>query len=155
VNDEDVKVTFYVLAECVAERMRKHHFKGRTVQVSIRDNELGWLERQCKLDRPSFVSNDLAEAAMKLFAENWDWRKPIRSLGIRATDLVSADGHRQLSFFDANDSRLKLETLEKSIDSIRSRFGHYSVQRALFLKEKRLNANPIEENVIHPVSFFK
>ena len=33
VNNEDVKLTFYVLAESVAERLRKHNFKGNTLQI--------------------------------------------------------------------------------------------------------------------------
>ena len=57
-------------------------------------------------------------------------------------------------FFDEN-KKLKLEKLESSIDDIRRRFGHYSVQRGLLLTDSRLNCNPIEENVIFPVSYFK
>ena len=48
-----------------------------------------------------------------------------------------------------------MEKLEYSIDDIRRRFGHYSVQRGLLLTDSRLNSNPIEENVIFPVSYFR
>jgi DNA polymerase-4 len=75
-------------------------------------------------------------------------------LGIRVTDVVMENECRQLSFFD-DERRLRREQLENSIDRIRSRFGHYSVQRAVLLKSPDLNANPVEENVIHPVSFFR
>ncbi len=155
VNDDDVKLTFYVLAESVAERLRKHNFMGKTVQIYIRDNELSSIERQAKLSNPSYISGELATRAMDIFNRNWDWHKPIRSLGIRTTDLVTADTYTQLSLLEDQNRRIKLETLEESIDALRKRFGHYAIQRALFLKDKALNSNPIEDNIIHPVSFFR
>ena len=154
-NDEDVKLTFYVLAESVAERLRRHNFKGRTVQIHIRDNELLGIDRQAKLKTSSFISGELAEKAFEIFKENWTWEKPIRSIGLRATDLVAADTCVQLSMFEDESKRLKHEQLERSVDDIRRRFGHYSVQRAILLTDGKLNSNPIEENVIFPVSYFR
>lgn len=39
-NDDDVKIVLYVLAESVAARLRENGFRCRTVEISIRDNEL-------------------------------------------------------------------------------------------------------------------
>lgn len=155
VNDEDVKLLLYVLSESVSERLRKYNFKGRTVQLYIRDNELNSIERQAKLNFSSCVTKDIADKAFEIFLDNWKWERPIRSIGVRMTDLVTADTCVQLSLFYDEKRKLKEEQLEYSIDEIRRRFGHYSVQRALVLKDKALNANPIEENVIFPVSYFK
>lgn len=155
VNDEDVKLLLYVLSESVSERLRKYNFKGRTVQLYIRDNELNSIDRQAKLNFSSCVTKDIADKAFEIFLNNWKWERPIRSIGVRMTDLVTADTCVQLSLFYDEKRKLKEEQLEYSIDEIRRRFGHYSVQRALVLKDKALNANPIEENVIFPVSYFK
>jgi len=154
-TNEDVKLMFYVLAESVAERLRQHNLKGRTVQVHIRDNELKSIERQAKLRKSSFLSGELAEKAFEIFTANWTWQRPIRSIGLRATDLVTADTYTQLSMFDDENKRIKLERMESSIDDIRRRFGHYSVQRAVALTDSKLNCNPIEENIIFPLSYFK
>ncbi|NLL05851.1 MAG: DNA polymerase IV [Clostridiaceae bacterium] len=155
VNNEDVKLLLYVLGESVSERLRKHNFKGSTIQIYIRDKELNSIDRQSKLNFSSCVTSDIADKAFEIFLDNWKWEKPIRSIGVRATDLVTADTYVQLSLFYDEKQKLKEEQLEYSIDEIRKRFGHYSVQRALLLKDKALNANPIEENVIFPVSYFK
>jgi len=155
VDNEDVKLLLYVLSESVSERLRKHNFKGNTIQIYVRDNELNSIERQAKLTECSCVTRDIADKAFKIFLNNWSWEKPIRSIGVRATDLVTADTYTQLSFFYDEKQKLKEEQLEYSIDEIRKRFGHYSIQRALLLKDKALNANPIEENVSFPVSYFK
>ena len=154
-NNQDVKLMLYVLAESVAERLRRHNFKGKTIQIHIRDNDLVSLERQAKLTSNSLISREIAEKAFQIFRANWNWEKPIRSIGVRATDLITADSCMQLSLFDDENKRLKLEQLEYSIDDIRRRFGHYSVQRALLLTDSKLNSNPIEENVIFPVSYFR
>ena len=155
VNNEDVKLTLYVLSESVSERLRIHNFKGKTVQLYIRDNELCSIDRQAKLKSGSFITEDIANKAYEIFLNNWKWERPIRSIGVRVTDLVTADTYVQLSLFHNENQKLKKEQLEYSIDEIRRRFGHYSVQRALVLTDKSLNANPIEENVIFPVSYFK
>ncbi len=154
-NDEDVKIMFYVLGESVAERLRRQNFKGKTVQIFIRDNELKSIERQAKLKANTYVSSEIAGKALQIFKANWKWERPIRSIGVRVTNLVTADSYTQLSLFDDENKRLKQEQLEYSIDDIRRRFGHYSVQRAVLLTDEKLNSNPIEENVIFPVSYFR
>lgn len=153
-TNEDVKILTYVLADSVAERLRRHQLKGSTVQIYIRSSDLSYIERQGKLTHYTCTSSDIAEKAMEIFLKSWDWSKTIRTLGVRVTDVVTADRCGQCSFFD-DEKGVRRELLEKSIDSIRSRFGHYSVQRAMLLKSNGLNANPAEENVIHPISFFR
>lgn len=150
--NEDVKIITYVLADSVAERLRRHNLKGRTVQLYIRSSDLSSEDRQAPLDNYTFACADIASRAYELFLSCWDWSKTIRTFGIRVTNLVQADNFMQLSLFE-ECRHVKRELLDKSIDGIRSRFGHYSVQRALLLKDRGLNANPVEENVIHPVSY--
>ncbi|HHV71124.1 MAG TPA: DNA polymerase IV [Clostridia bacterium] len=148
-NDEEVKKTFYVLAESVAERLRKHNFKGFTVGIWVRDNSFYSETRQTKLESPTFLSTEIADKALELFKKNYDWqkRKPIRSLGIRMSDLVVADTAIQLSFYDDVEKNIKMESLEKSIDKIRQRFGSYAIQRAILLKEKNITKNSLVEDV--------
>lgn len=152
--NEDVHILIYVLADSVGERLRKHHLKGRTVQICIRDQKLGCMERQAKLGTYTDISSEIAQKAYEIFLHSWDWSRSIRSLGVRVTDLVTAESYIQLSLL-SDDRRTKRQLLDSSVDSIRKRFGHYSVQRALLLRDRGLNANPAEENIIHPVSYFK
>ena len=154
VNDTEVKLIIYVLAESVAARLRKHGLKCRTVAISVRSNDLYSFERQGKLLIPSFLSDEIAEKAMELFKSNYRWDKPIRSLGVRGADLVTANGHVQIDLFDGDN--LETETLEQTIDTIRKRFGHYSVQRCAMLLDRQLTGfNPKDDHTIHPVSYFK
>ena len=153
-TNDDVKILTYVLADSVAERLRRHHLKGRTVQLYIRSGDLSSIERQGQLSQYTCIASEIAEKALEIFADSWDWSKTIRTFGVRVTGVVPADQCRQVSLFD-DEKRLRREQLECSMDGIRTRFGHYSVQRAMLLKSNGLNANPVEENIIHPVSFFR
>ncbi len=155
VSDEDAYTVFLVLCESVARRLREEGFRCTTVQISIRDDKMVSIERQIKLKRPTNLSLELAQVAMALFRSNWSFPHPIRSLGVRGTQLVRHDEPVQLSIFINEEQRLKQENLEKAIDAIRSRFGHSSIGRAIMLKDHALGGlNPKEDNVIFPVSYF-
>lgn len=155
-TDEDVEMIFYVLSESVAERMREHGFKCRTAQIYVRDKNLGSFNAQGKFLRPTQLSADMAEKALDLFHAHYNWVNPIRSLGIKGTDLVAADSCEQLFLFADESRRLKQEKIEATVDGLRSRFGHSAIQRALLLQDQKLGAiNPKDDHVIHPVAFFK
>ena len=95
--------------------------------------------------------------AMELFLANYNWFHPLRSIGIRALNLVTEKDHVQLSLFEDTDEKTKAqESLSHTIDTINSRFGHGSLIRASCLLDSRLTGfNPKEDHVIHPVGYFK
>ena len=156
VNDDDVLCIIYVLSESIAMRMREHGFKCNTVQIYIRDTELYSFERQIKLKRSTNLASDIAQVAMKLFKATYTWNKPIRSVGVRGCDLVTADTDIQLSMLVDENEIMKREELENTIDSIRRRFGNKIIKRALLIKDHSLGSiNPKDDHTIHPVSYFK
>lgn len=154
VCDEDVKLIVCVLAESVAARLRRHGLKCRTVAIHVRNNELYSFERQGKLPAPACISGVLARKAMELFREHYRWERPIRSIGVRGADLVTADGAMQLDLFERDAA--EMEGLERTIDRLRERFGAYSIRRCALLEDERLTGfNPKDDHVIHPVSYFR
>ena len=142
-NEDEVRAAFYMLGESVSQRMRENGFEASTISISLRDNELSSISRQTRLKRPTSLTAELVPAAMELFKRHYRWYKPIRSLGICGSDLVPEGSIYQLSLFEDENSRTKLEQLERCIDRLRGRFGKYSVQRAVLMKErlKSVNAN--------------
>jgi len=145
----------FVLCESVAMRLHDHGLKGKTVQIHIRDNELFSFERQGKLPHISNLSGELHEIAMQLFRANYNWSRPIRSAGVRVTDLCSADSYIQLSLFEDEEKRKKQEILEETVIELRRCFGHHSIGRAVLLNDKMGKINPKETHTIHPIGYFK
>jgi DNA polymerase-4 len=91
---------------------------------------------------------------MELFTAKYRWDNPIRSLGVRRNDLVTADGHIQIDLFD--NSKANAETLAVTIDNLHKRFGHNIIQRCAMLLDQELSGfNPKDDHVMHPVSYFK
>ena len=151
----DVFMTMCVLCESVAARLREHGFKCRTVQIHVRDDKLFTFERQAKLDRPSQISTEILRLAMELFRGSYRWERPIRSVGVRGADLVSAMDDKQLAFFDDDAKEERYIKLERTVDDIRRRFGHFSIQKAIMFTDKPLTGlNPKDDHVIFPVSYF-
>ncbi len=151
ISESDIKMTLYTLAESVAERMRKIKKKCTTVRISVKGPDLFSFERQKKV-YPTSLAKDIAEAAFELVKINVHGGA-VRALGIAASDLMD-DKELMLSLFD--DGQEEAEDLERTIDNIRRRFGQKSVFRSIMLMDKELaELNPIDDHVIHPVSFFR
>lgn len=70
VNDLDVKIILMALSESVASRLRENGFQCKVVEISIRDNELYHFSRQCKLKRPTNITDEIVQAAYRLFKDN-------------------------------------------------------------------------------------
>lgn len=155
VNEQDVKIVLTILAESVAARLRENVFKCRVVEISVRDNELFSFTRQRKIDHAANVTREIAEEAFRLFQENYDWKKPIRSVGVRGADLVNDNYWEQIDLFSSVEFREKQMKVDTAVDDIRRRFGFYSVQRGLMYFDKMLSAVDAKaEHTVHPHGYF-
>ena len=136
-TDADVRLVIGLLAESVSARLRESSLICRTVVFQARAADLRWQERQGKLDIPCRTADAIRRKAYALYL---DVRK--RSIGVRATDLLPAEVE-QPSFLSEYQAVQRREKLENTIDSIRSRFGHFSIQPAANLLDTQLSGlNP-------------
>ena len=169
-TDEDVKIVIYILAESVAARLRENGFRCRTVEINIRDKDLYHFTKQVKLKNASNITAEIAEAGYKLYKENYRlpadekekknsipefYQKPLRSIGIRGTDLVNDYFWEQLDMFTDPQYREKQMKMDDAVDVIRKRFGFYSIQRGLMYRDRMLSAvNAREDHTVHPHGYF-
>lgn len=119
VNNNDVKIIFTVLAESVSRRMRNLGLKGTTLSIYVRDKKLGSFVRQCKLESATNVSGEIIKSAMALFVINYDWKMPIRSLGLSVTDF-DFDYCSQFDFSKTVEKREKLEKIDTAVDALKT-----------------------------------
>ena len=140
VGEEQVRSGVVLLADSVAERLRRHGLKCNCVQVSLRSPEFHDISRQQRLAYPCFVAGQLVEAAMELIRANWNLSAPIRAITITATNLIPADqavGQLDLFSNGAQDRRReRQEQLGKAMDRIRDRFGHNAIGPASGVDEE-------------------
>ncbi|HEY8423153.1 MAG TPA: DNA polymerase IV [Clostridia bacterium] len=155
-TEEDVKMIVTVLSESVARRLREQSLKGQCVHLGLQDVDMNYWAKQMKLKEPTYISGEIAKAAMHMFKNYYSFDKPVRNVSVSVSALCGADCLTQLDFFGNAAKQQKAEKLEKAIDEIRRRFGYFAISRATVLQDKTLTGlNPKEENVIHPYSYFK
>lgn len=135
---EEAKRVLLSLAETVGRRLRRDGAWIEVVSVGLRFFDLTHASHQCVLGHATNITDEIYQAACRLFDEFWDGT-PIRLIGIQ-TGKVTKDGdNRQMSLFDDTDYE-KLERLDRAMDSIREKFGAGAVQRASFLQQGKGDA---------------
>lgn len=139
-NISDVKNVLAALCESVSERMIRYGTgKAATVTVYVRDNALLSVTRQAKLEYPSVISRDLYKAALKIFEKNYSWQRPVRTLGVTASDF--SDGTEQLVMGADEEGYQKKLKLEQNLNSLRKKYGKNSVRLGVTLHDKNLLAS--------------
>ena len=154
-RDEDVKMILYVLADSVARRLREQGLKGRTIHISVRDNSLFSFTRQKSLLSYTNLTGEIAGETLSLFREHYQWKRPVRSIGISVSDLEAGTICSQTGLFCDEVKREKMERLDNAVDRLKARFGTFAVQPAVLLKDRKLSGfDPKNDHIIHPVGYF-
>ncbi len=133
-NIDEVHSVFCALAEKVAYRLRSAGFAAKTVCISVRSTGLVTTEKQTHVELTSNAV-EIADAATRLYIENYNVNKPVRSVGIRTTNLISKNIGVQLELFDKSYlKREKLAKIDNTVDEIRGRYGVDSITHVSAMK---------------------
>lgn len=155
-NETDVSIITYLLAESVSARLRENHFVGDVIEISVRDNELHSFTRQRKISMPTNITSEIGSYAMQIFKENYNWNKPIRSIGVRVADLMTDTVPVQLDLFNNQERRDRQHKMDLAVDEIRRRFGYYSIQRGMMYQDRRLSSvNAKDDHTVHPHGYME
>ena len=133
-GESEVRSGVSVLSDYVASRLRYEGLKGSVISVVLKDPSFKTIQRQRKINSPTYLQKEITEIVMDLIFENWDFSKPIRLITVGVSDLVPKDSETvsQMSLFEnANvgsvDSE-RQEILEDTMADIREKFGKSSIR---------------------------
>ena len=155
VNEQDVKICLYRLAESVAYRLQEQKMVAYGVAVTLRDHELRSSGKQAKQPIALQSSRDIARAALELINQFYDYQEPLRGLGIKAFDLVLQPEALQPDLW-GESNQIEEYNLDQAMMDIRRRFGPYSISRGLMALDTRLSGfYPKSEHVISPIAYLK
>lgn len=136
---QSVKRVLHNLCEKVAFRLRDMNFYAKSVVVSVRDTNLRTTEHQCTIS-PTSNALEISKCAFSLFCEKYLQSLPVRSVGVRVSNLVSKNTPSQVCLFDNSYLRHeKLEKIDKTVDIIRKKYGIDAINRAVMCKEPPLD----------------
>jgi len=135
VTDADTaKLVLLSLAETVGTRLRAASVKTEVIAVGIKSFELQHASHQMTLINPTDITSEIYHYAGQLFDQLWDG-VPIRHLGIHTSRIKNDIDMRQINMFDDTDY-VKLEKRDRTIDTIRRRYGKDTVKRTIFVKSR-------------------
>ncbi len=148
-NSAEVWCVMLMLVQDIGTKLRKHNKKASGIAISIRNNQLATKEWQTKLSMPTQSSTHLAKTAFELFDQNYNWQYDIRSLTVRAINLVEEDVPIQVDLFTDTKTLEKREKLDLCIETIRFRFGKDAIKNGVLCQKLKLPQN-MDTGVIMP-----
>lgn len=127
------------------EELRNNNSLCRVISISIKGFNFERYIHQRTLSNYIDCTEEIYKEMVKAFNEAWRG-EPIRQLGVRVSELCNNEFF-QSSLFDSKKLE-KQRALDKTIDSIRERYGNYSVIRSTFLHSgiKAINGGNGEDN---------
>ena len=143
-NNAEVWCVMLELVQEIGTKLRTHKKKAGGIAISIRNNELFTKEWQCRISIPTQSPTYLAKTAFALFAKNYQWEHPIRSVTVRAINLFEEDCPIQYDLFTDMKSLDRQERLDAAIEQIRFRFGKDAIKNGVLFQKSKM---PTERKV--------
>ncbi len=134
-SNNDVWCVILELIQDIGKRLREYKKYASGIAICVRNNELHFKEWQSKLPQPTNNSLTLAKKAYELFSENYDWNCDIRSVTVRAINLVSEYTPQQIDLFSETQDIEKMERLDAVVDKLRERFGKDIIKNAVLCQD--------------------
>ena len=96
--------------------------------MDIKDPGFKTISRQKQLTNATHLASEIRAASIEIIRQSWRLSDPIRLLTITAINLTDESESEQLSLFDTDtESREKGESIERTMDDIRKKFGDSAV----------------------------
>jgi DNA polymerase-4 len=124
-----IRKELLALAIKVGRRLRQHGMVARTVVVKTRYHDFQQTTRSTTLATASADDEVLYQAGCRLLKETHAGRKPLRLLGITATNLLVAGQARPGSLFtEETDYEEKRRRINLAVDRITATFGREAIK---------------------------
>ncbi len=141
---EEVWLAILSLTQEIGRKLRFHRKAASGVAITLKDQNFFCKEFQRKLPVPTDSTMAIARAAYSLFREEYPFRKPLRSVSVRAIGLFSTKDGLQLSLFQEKEN-LRAERIDRVMDSIRSKYGKKAIFQAALLQELPTDSDAEED----------
>lgn len=137
VSDDEVWKVFLALSQDVSKRLKNDKLEATAVQIGIRDNELTNLQCQGELQIPTQSAIEIAKKALELFKKNYNWRRDVRALTVRAINLQQENTPLQLDLSGEYRKSEKQKKIDDTVMHLRERFGSDAVFNCCLMTEEK------------------
>ena len=126
-TNEETSAALYMLASAVSVRLRKHSLKTKCIGIVMKDSEFNKTTRQCTSVYATDSECRIYDRAYGLFRAHYEWKNPLRSIGIRTTNF---DVCRQLMLCDEPESGIMDLEVSERVRRLGNRFGKIRIENA-------------------------
>jgi DNA polymerase IV len=126
-DKSEILYELYELVNKVGSRLRASGKYATTAQVKVRWSDFKTITRQKTFDIPICDDFTLRQSAKEIF-EQIDIISGVRLIGFGVSNLTDNEKPSQLSLFDLDDNIKKRETLSKTVDQVRKKFGKEAIK---------------------------
>ena len=133
---EEVWTLILSLSQEIGEKLRFHKKRAQGIALVCKDRNFFAKTLQKRLLLPTDCTMTLAREAFSLFRERYVFREPLRSVTVRAIDLIREE-FQQLSLLTERED-VRAERIDRVTDTIRARFGKDALTCARLLKAEPL-----------------
>ena len=137
-SEQEVWKVFLSLAQDIGHKLRLHAVRAAGIQITVKGEDLTYRQYQCPLHFPTQSPSAIARTALRLFRSNYTWAQTVRSLTVRAINLVPYNTACQLDVFTDGAKIIRREKLDDTVDSIRMRFGKSAITAAVLLGDLKI-----------------
>jgi len=127
-----LRTTIFAMTENLAFQLRRADKLTACIAVKIRYSDFNTYTKQIKIPYTS-ADHILVPAVLELFDKLYQRRLLIRLVGVKFTHIVT--GNYQINLFDDTENMLNLYN---AMDTIRSKYGELSIQRAASMGAKTI-----------------
>ena len=145
---DEVARVMYALGRRVATKLRENDFAATGVQITVKNNRLISHDYQCALPFETNNGGVIYKRAIELFKLRYRWESPVRSVTVRAINLVSAAFPRQLDFSYDPVTIAKKEKLDIAEDGICKRFGKDAIKPMSLVRDLHIPESSADEIIL-------
>jgi DNA polymerase-4 len=127
---ELLKHHLLVQSEDVARHLRKADVKARTMTLKLKHADFKIVTRSTTLSAPTRSSKAIYRIAAELL-DSYPLKQKIRLIGVGTSGLTEETPPVQMDLFDQHpQSNVNWEKVDRTVDSIQSKFGKGAIRRA-------------------------
>lgn len=130
VDIDEIERAVLHLSQEVSRRLIKYELAGTAVTLWVKDEDFEHCHFHTRLSYPTQNAQEIASAVTPLFLAGYSWEKNVRSLTIRAEDLMRSKDCYQLDAFSDYRQHAKHESIGQTIYELRERYGEKSITYA-------------------------
>lgn len=129
-NSEEAMAVLYLISNAVALRLRKHSLAALTLSVNFKDNKFCEFTRSLTLNCPVNCGEEIFKITKEILLKNYKWGNFLRSLGVRAENLVD-NKYTQLSLFggECENNTFISNDMDIAIRKLKERVGELNLEK--------------------------